>query len=219
MNNREKIARRVAQEFGKGQIVNLGIGIPTLAANYIDPTDNIFIHSENGMLGMIGLQEGDVPNPNYIDAGGHPVKVAQGGIFFDSVTSFDMIRGGHVHHTVLGAMEVDMCCNIANWMVPGKIVTGMGGAMDLVVGAKNVIVAMEHVNKSGQPKILKKCNLPLTAVGVVNRIITEKAVIAAHPARGLVLLEVAPDSSVEEVLDLTDAPLTIPENPGIIRWM
>lgn len=209
MNAREIIARRVAREFSPGQVINLGIGIPTLVVGYIDPADHILIQSENGILGMTSLEDGETPDPNVTDSGGRGVKAVEGGVYFNSADSFAMIRGGHVNHTVLGALEVDTKGNIANWMVPGRMVSGMGGAMDLVVGARNVIVAMEHLNKQGGSKIVERCTLPLTAEGVVNKIITDKAVIAVDREKGLTLLETAPGVSVEEVLAMTGAPMAV----------
>ena len=190
---REIIAKRVAKEIKDGDIVNLGIGLPTEVAKYIPKDVTAILQSEN-----------------ITNAGGQLVGVVPGGMFFDSLMSFGIIRGGHVAATVLGALEVDECGNLANWMVPGKIVPGMGGAMDLVVGAKKVIVAMEHTMK-GNHKILKKCTLPLTAAGEVNLIITEKGVIEVTK-KGLMLTELSPYSSIEDIQNGTGASLIISEN-------
>jgi acetate CoA/acetoacetate CoA-transferase beta subunit len=181
-------------------------------ANYIPEGIAVTLQSENGLLGLGPKAcEGNL-DPNITDAGGALVTVLKGASFFDSSVSFGIIRGGHVSATVLGALEVDEEGNLASWMIPGKKVTGMGGAMDLVVGARKVIVAMEHQNKDGAPKILKKCRLPLTASHQVNLIVTEKAVIEVVPGKGLLLKEVAADSSVEEVRSTVDAPLILDEN-------
>lgn len=209
MNSREIIARRVALEFKDGDVVNLGIGIPTLAANYLPEGVHITLQSENGMLGMGPAATPEQATNDLTDAGGNKVTILPGGCFFDSATSFGLIRGGHVDKTVLGALEVDACGNLANWMIPGKKVPGMGGAMDLVTGARKVIVAMEHANKNGSPKILDKCLLPLTAMSRVSTIITNMAVIAIKKEGGLVLKELAPDVTVEEVVALTGAELEI----------
>ena len=211
MNKREWIAKRVANELEDGDVVNLGIGLPTLVANYIPEGIEVTLQSENGILRLGPKADEMNRNPNIIDAGGTLATVLEGASFFDSVISFGMIRGGHVTVTVLGALEVDQEGNLASWMIPGKKVTGMGGAMDLVVGARKVIVAMEHLNKNGEPKILKKCKLPLTAVRQVNIIVTEKAVMEVVPGKGLVLLEIAPDVGVEEVQSATEANLVISE--------
>jgi len=207
---RKMIARRVAEEFVDGTIVNLGIGLPTLCANFIPENVNIMLQSENGFIGIGPLPEAGKEDQDLVNAGGTPVTLVKGGCIFDSATSFGIIRGGHVHSTVLGALQVDEEGNLANWMVPGKMVSGMGGAMDLVVGAKKVIIAMEHTAK-GSPKILKKCTLPLTAVKVVDLIITDMAVIEVTE-QGLVLKEVAPDVTVEEIVAATEAALIIPED-------
>lgn len=207
---RERIARRVARELHKGDLVNLGIGLPTLVANYVPASLGVIFQSENGLVGL-----GPMPGSSDIDvdltnAGGQPVTVVPGAAFFDSALSFAIIRGGHVNATVLGALEVDALGNLANWIVPGKMVPGMGGAMDLVNGAKRVIIAMEHCDKKGQSKILPRCTLPLTAVGQVNLIVTEKAVIEVN--NGLILREIAQETSIEEVIRLTAAPLTLPDS-------
>ncbi|MGI5912748.1 MAG: 3-oxoacid CoA-transferase subunit B [Syntrophomonadaceae bacterium] len=208
MTPREVIASRVAQELKDGDIVNLGIGLPTEVVKYIPDNIKVILQSENGILNM-----GPPPAPGeedkyIVNAGGNMVSVLPGGCFFDSALSFCIIRGGHVDVTVLGALEVDESRNLANWMIPGKLVPGMGGAMDLVTGAKKVIIAMEHCAKDGSPKILKKCTLPLTARGQVDLIITEKAVIEAT-ANGLVLKELQPGITVKEVLASTEAKLIV----------
>ncbi len=212
MDNREIIARRIAKELKDGDVVNLGIGMPTMVANYIPEGIEVVLQSENGLLGLGPKANEENLNPNIVDAGGGYVTVLQGASFFDSATSFGIIRGGHVNETVLGALEVDQEGNLASWMVPGKMVTGMGGAMDLVVGAKNVIVAMEHLNKKGQPKILKKCRLPLTASKQVNLIVTEKAVFEVTKDKGLILKEIASGLNVEDIKNSTEADFTVSEN-------
>jgi acetate CoA/acetoacetate CoA-transferase beta subunit len=207
--SRERIAKRIAKEFKDGDVVNLGIGMPTMVANYIPAGVDIILQSENGFVGL-----GPAPTPgeedkDIVNAGAQPVTIKAGGAFFDSAVSFTIIRGGHVDATVLGALEVDAKGNLANWMIPGKMVPGMGGAMDLVVGAKKVIVATEHVNKNGHSKILKECRLPLTAKEQVNLIVTEMAVMEVT-RDGLVLHEIAPGLTVEEVVQATEAELIIP---------
>lgn len=204
---REIIAKRVAKEIKDGDIVNLGIGLPTEVANYIPKDVHAILQSENGLLGMDRIYNDEDIDEKITNAGGTPVGVKDGGVFFDSLMSFTIIRGGHVDATVLGALQVDENGNLANWMVPGKIVPGMGGAMDLVVGAKKVIVAMEHSVK-GQPKILKNCNLPLTAAGEVNMIVTELGVMEVTK-EGLLLTEINPLFTLEEVQGLTEAKLLI----------
>lgn len=199
------IAQRVAQEFEDNFIVNLGIGLPTLVANYIPDDVDVTLQSENGFVGL-----GPVPSHEDVDlsisnAGGLPVTVKEGGAFFDSLLSFGIIRGGHVDATVLGALEVDEKGNIANYMIPGKMVPGMGGAMDLITGAKKVIVAMEHTNR-GNPKILKECKLPLTAANQVDMIITEMAVIEVTD-KGLEVIEINPQFTFEEIQAATEATL------------
>ncbi len=204
------IAKRVAQELHDGDVVNLGIGLPTLVANYIPEDVDITFQSENGFLGLGPSPEPDKVDMELVNAGGQPVTIVSGGCYFDSCTSFGIIRGGHVDATVLGALQVDEKGNLANWKIPGKMVPGMGGAMDLVVGAKQVIVAMQHTQK-GAHKILAECTLPLTAKEQVNLIITELAVIEVTK-EGLVLRELGPEATVEEVQEATGAKLTIPEN-------
>lgn len=204
------IAKRVAQELHDGDVVNLGIGLPTLVANYIPEDVDVTFQSENGFLGLGPSPEPDKVDMELVNAGGQPVTIVSGGCYFDSCTSFGIIRGGHVDATVLGALQVDEKGNLANWKIPGKMVPGMGGAMDLVVGAKQVIVAMQHTQK-GAHKILAECTLPLTAKEQVNLIITELAVIEVTK-EGLVLRELGPEATVEEVQEATGAKLTIPEN-------
>ena len=205
---KEIIAARVAKELKDGYVVNLGIGLPTLVANFLPSGVDIILQSENGIMGMGPVPE--KPNPDIVNAGGQPVSIKAGAMFFDSATSFGIIRGGHVDATILGALEVDEKGNLANWIVPGKMVPGMGGAMDLVVGAKKVIVAMTHTQK-GAPKILKQCTLPYTALGVVDMIVTEMGVLEVSP-EGLVLTELHPDYTKEQVQELTEAALIISPN-------
>ncbi len=200
---KEIIAKRIAREFKSNQIVNLGIGLPTLVANHIPADINVYLQSENGIMGMGPAPEPGKEDPNITNAGGSLVTALSHGSFFDSATSFGLIRGSHVEYTVLGALEVDQEGNLASWIIPGKKVPGMGGAMDLVVGAKNVIVSTLHTEK-GRPKILKRCKLPLTAVKVVKMIVTELGVFKITP-EGMVLTEIHKDSSVEEIKANTEA--------------
>jgi 3-oxoacid CoA-transferase B subunit len=206
MNKRERIARRVARELAPGSLVNLGIGLPTLVADFIEPGSGILLHSENGFIGL-GPRP-DVPDSTLVNAGGEPVTIVPGGCFFDSAMSFSIIRGGHLDVTVLGALEVDEDGNLANYVIPGKFVPGMGGAMDLVTGAKKVIVAMEHVNKFGEPKIVRRCSLPLTARREVDLIVTDMALIRVTRG-GLHLDEISEDATVEEVVARTGAALIV----------
>jgi acetate CoA/acetoacetate CoA-transferase beta subunit len=212
---KEIIARRVAKELKDGQLVNLGIGLPTLVANYIPEGMDIVFQSENGMVGMGPTAKAGEEDLDITNAGAQYVTVLPNGAFFDSATSFSLIRGGHVDITVLGALEVDQEGNLANWIVPGKMVPGMGGAMDLVTGAKKVIVAMQHTGK-GEPKILKKCRLPLTAKAEVDLIVTELCVLEVTK-EGLVLKEMHKETSVEEIRALTEAELIISEDIKIME--
>lgn len=215
MNARELIARRIAKEFKDGMVVNLGFGMPTMAANYIPEGTNVVLQTENGGLLFGPKPSRDEADPDLANAGGEPITMLPGASSFDIAFSFCIIRGGHVDATVLGALEVDQAGNIANWKIPGKFVPGMGGGMDLLVGAKKVITALSHTDKKGNPKILKKCTLPLSAAGVVDLIITEKAVIEVTKD-GLVLKEVAPGITVQEVIEKTEADLIIPEKVEVM---
>ena len=206
---REIIARRIAKEFSEGDVITLGIGLPTEVANYIPHDIHVIFQSENGMLG-VGHRDLAAPkNPKVTNAGGIPVTTKPGAAFFDTAMSFTIIRGGHVDATVLGALQVDQHGNLANWMIPGAFVPGMGGAMDLVVGAKKVIIAMEHTNK-GKPRIVKNCTIPLTAEAEVDMIVTERCVLE-RTEQGLLLKEINPLFSLDDILRSTDADLIIPQ--------
>jgi 3-oxoacid CoA-transferase B subunit len=210
ITGRDLIAYRTARFFEDGDLINLGIGMPTKCLDYLPEGIDIWIDSENGVIGLLGYpEEGEWADPDVVDAGGSTSKLRVGGCCFDSFTSFGYIRGGHVAATVLGAYEVDQEGNLANWTVPGRTVAGMGGAMDLVAGARKVLIMTDHCDKKGNPKILKKCTLPLTAANEVDYIITELAVLHKTDA-GLVLEELAPGVSVEEVVSKTAAELVIP---------
>jgi len=203
------IAKRVALEFRAGNLVNLGIGIPTLVANFVPPGLNIFFQSENGLIGTGPIPEQGMAHPLLTDAGGRPISALPGASTFDSAMSFALIRGGHVDITVLGGLQVDANGHLANWMIPGKMVPGMGGAMDLVSGAKRVIVAMQHAAK-GKSKIVQKCGLPLTSMRPVDLVVTDMAVMGFESGR-ITLMETAPGVSVAEVIAATEAELTIPD--------
>jgi acetate CoA/acetoacetate CoA-transferase beta subunit len=204
------IAKRIAQELRSGMLINLGIGIPTLVANYVPPGVSVFFQSENGLIGTGPIPEEGMAHPTLTDAAGHPVSALPGASTFDSAMSFGLIRGGHLDMTVLGGLQVDSQGHLANWMIPGKMVPGMGGAMDLVTGAKRVVVAMQHTAK-GKPKLLKQCSLPLTSLRPVDLVVTELAVIAFPNGRAT-LAETAPGVTVEDVMASTDAELDVPQN-------
>ena len=206
------IAKRIAEEIEDGFYVNLGIGIPTLCANYIPFNREVVLQSENGLLGIGPFPTIDKVDPDLINAGKQTISTLPGSVFFDSATSFAMIRGGHVDLTILGAMEVADNGDIANWKIPGKMVKGMGGAMDLVASAENIIVAMTHTNRAGASKLLRKCTLPITGVQCVKKIVTNLAVLDVDPEEGFILRERAPGVSIEEIAEKTEGKMVIPDH-------
>ena len=209
MLNKNQIAQRIAKEVKNGQYINLGIGIPTLVANYIPDHLEVVLQSENGLLGIGPFPTENEIDPDLINAGKQTITMVKGSALFSSAESFAMIRGGHVHLTILGAMEVSENGDIANWKIPGKMVKGMGGAMDLVASAENIIVAMQHCSKDGQSKLLKKCTLPITGLRCVKKIVTDLAVLEVLPEGGFKLLERAPGISVEEIQSKTEGKLVV----------
>lgn len=209
MLDKNGIAKRIAKEVQDGFYVNLGIGIPTLVANYIPENVNVVLQSENGLLGMGPFPIDGEEDPDFINAGKQTITTLPGSVFFDSAMSFGMIRARKINLTILGAMEVSENGDIANWKIPGKMVKGMGGAMDLVASADNIIVAMQHVNKAGESKLLKECTLPLTGIKCVKKIVTELAVLEVLPEGGFKLLERAPGISVEDIKNATEGKLII----------
>jgi acetate CoA/acetoacetate CoA-transferase beta subunit len=209
------IAKRIAQELRSGMLVNLGIGIPTFVASHVPTSVNIFFQSENGLIGTGPIPEEGMAHPTLTDAAGHPVSALPGASTFDSAISFGLIRGGHVDMTVLGGLQVDAKGHLANWMIPGKMVPGMGGAMDLVTGAKRVVVAMQH-NAKGKPKIVKECTLPLTSLRRIDMVVTDLAVIT-FPESGATLIETAPGVTPEQVIAATEAELIVPAHVPEMR--
>lgn len=209
MLTKEQIAQRIAKEVQNGQYINLGIGIPTLVANYIPPHLDVVLQSENGLLGIGPFPKEDQVDPDLINAGKQTITMVPGSVLFNSAESFAMIRGGHVQLTILGAMEVSENGDIANWKIPGKMVKGMGGAMDLVASAKNIIVAMQHCSKDGQSKLLPECSLPITGIRCVKKIVSDLAVLEISPNGGFILKERAPGISVEEIKAKTAGKLII----------
>jgi 3-oxoacid CoA-transferase subunit B len=214
---REQLAARIALEVKPGFCVNLGIGIPTLVANYIPQSMNVMLQSENGLMGLGPFPLESEVDPDLINAGKQTVTALPGASFFSSADSFAMIRGGHIDLTVLGAMQVDQEGSIANWMIPGKMIKGMGGAMDLVAGARRVIVAMQHTDKGGEPKLIKKCTLPLTGIGCIDRIVTDFGVLDVIKGKGFRLIEWAPDLTPEHVVKFTGAPVEIASDARPMR--
>lgn len=209
MLTKEQIARRIAKEVKNGQYINLGIGIPTLVANYIPKNLNVVLQSENGLLGIGSFPTEDKVDPDLINAGKQTITMTPGSALFNSAESFAMIRGGHIHLTILGAMEVSENGDIANWKIPGKMVKGMGGAMDLVASAENIIVAMQHCSKDGQSKLLEKCTLPITGIKCVKKIVSDLALLEISPEGGFILKERAPGVSIEEIQSKTAGKLII----------
>lgn len=209
--SREQIAQRISKEIKDGFVVNLGIGIPTLCANYIPENVSVMLHSENGLLGMGAFPTENEVDPDLINAGKQTVTAVPGASYFSSAESFSMIRGGHINLTVLGAMQVDISRSIANWMIPGKMVKGMGGAMDLVAGAQRVVVAMQHTDRDGNPKLLKECNLPLTGTKCVDLVVTDFGVFTIKDGH-FILEEKASDMSAEDIVAATGAPVKISDN-------
>lgn len=209
MLSKNQIAQRIAKEVKNGQYINLGIGIPTLVANYIPAELEVVLQSENGLLGIGPFPKEEDVDPDLINAGKQTITMLKGSVLFDSAESFAMIRGGHIHLTILGAMEVSENGDIANWKIPGKMVKGMGGAMDLVASAENIIVAMQHCSRSGESKLLPKCNLPITGLNCVKKIVTDLAVLEIDPEGGFILKERAPGVSIEEIKEKTAGKLLI----------